>query len=198
MEAHEDHQLILALRRGDSNVIDRLYQSHAGTIRSWVLKNNGSLTEAQDLFQDSIIALYRKAKDPDFVLTCPIGALLFSISRNQWLYALRKKKREAEVRSAAAPSSDTEASVHDVLAEVEENNNRQARMQAAFGQLSELCQRLLKLLGKGKAAAEIARELGMAEANTVYRRRHACGKRWRELYDKQGERSITTNVKKVK
>jgi RNA polymerase sigma factor (sigma-70 family) len=183
MQAHKDNQLILALRNGDFTVLDRVYAENAATISSWVTKNSGSLSDAQDVFQDSIIALHQKANDPDFVLTCPIGALLFRICQNKWLYALRKKKRESEVRLSQPASSEGEGNVHDALEAVEEESIRQRKMKAAFSELSELCQRLLRLLGKGLPAAEIARELGMAEANTVYRRRHACGSRWRSLYE---------------
>lgn len=183
MQAHKDHQLILALRSGDFNVLDQIYKENAGTISSWVTKNSGNLSDAQDVFQESVIALHQKANDPDFVLTCPLGALLFRICQNKWLYALRKKKRESEVRLAQPASSEDEGNVHDALEAVEEESIRQRKMKAAFAELSELCQRLLRLLGKGLSAAEVARKLGMAEANTVYRRRHACGSRWRSLYE---------------
>jgi len=183
MQAHKDHQLILALRKGDFSVLDRVYADNAGTISSWITKNSGSLSDAQDVFQEGIIALHQKANDPNFVLTCPMGALLFRICQNKWLYALRKKKREAEVRLAQPASLESEGSVHDALEAVEEESIRQRKMKTAFAELSELCQRLLRLLGKGLPAAEIASKLGMAEANTVYRRRHACGSRWRSLYE---------------
>jgi len=183
MQAHKDHQLILALRGGDFSVLDRVYAENAGTVSSWITKNSGNLSDAQDVFQEAILALHQKANDPDFVLTCPLGALLFRICQNKWLYALRKKKREVQVRLARPASSEHESSVHDVLEAVEEESIRQRKMKVAFAELSELCQRLLRLLGKGLPAAEIARKLGMAEANTVYRRRHACGSRWRSLYE---------------
>lgn len=183
MQIHPDNALIEALRAGDFSVLDRVYRENAATVTSWITKNSGNLADAQDTFQESIVALHEKAKDPEFVLTCPLGALLFSICRNKWLYQLRRKKREDEVRKLAVPSSREEGSVHDALEAVEEENLRQRRMRAAFGELSELCQRLLGLLAKGMAGEAIAAEMGMAGANTVYRRRHACGQRWRTLYE---------------
>lgn len=183
MAPHEDHTLILALRSGDFSVLDRVYRENAATITSWVTKNSGSLSDAQDVFQEGILALHQKAKDPGFTLTCPLGVLLYRICQNKWLNELRKKKRETEVRNAQPTESVTEGNVLDALAAVEEESLRQRKMKAAFAELSELCQQLLKLLGQGLPAAEIAVQLDMAEANTVYRRRHACGKRWRELYE---------------
>lgn len=183
MTPHADHTLILALRAGDFSVLDGVYAENAATITSWVTRNNGNLADAQDVFQEGIIALHQKANDPDFVLTCPLGALLFRICQNKWLYTLRKKKRAVEVRDALPQKYSNEGNVHDLLEAVEEENIRQQKMKAAFSGLSELCQQLLALLAKGLPATAIAKELGMAEANTVYRRRHACGKRWRALYE---------------
>jgi len=183
MSPHPDHKLILALRAGDFSVLDAVYRDHAAAITSWVTKNSGDLADAQDVFQESIVALHQKANDADFVLTCPLGALLFLICRNKWLYQLRKKNRERQVRSLTIPQSEGEGNVHELLEAVEEENLRQQRMRAAFAKLSELCQRLLKLLATGMSGADIAQKLEMQSAGTVYRRRHACGTRWRSLYE---------------
>lgn len=91
MKAHADQQIIIALRAGDFSALDRVYREHASTIKSWILKNNGSSDDAKDVFQEAIIALHQKANDPAFVLTCPLGALLFRICRNKWFNQLRKK-----------------------------------------------------------------------------------------------------------
>ena len=99
MQAHADHQIIESLRVGDFSILKRVYEEHAPVIRSWVVKNNGHEEDAQDVFQEAIIALHQKANDHSFVLTCPLGALIFRICRNKWLNQLRKKNREAEVRN---------------------------------------------------------------------------------------------------
>lgn len=185
MQAHPDQQIILAFRAGDFSALDQIYRDHAPSIRSWVLKNNGTTGDAQDLFQEAIIALHQKANDPKFVLTCPIGALLFSICRNKWLNQLRKKNKEAEVRLWEEQKYNTEDSVVSVLEAVEEEELRQKRLDNAFKQLSELCQKLLRLLISGNSSTEVAVQLGMTDANTVYRRKNACVGRWRTLYQAQ-------------
>jgi DNA-binding CsgD family transcriptional regulator len=57
------------------------------------------------------------------------------------------------------------------------------RLDASLAQLSPTCQDLLRLLGRGVSSVEAAEKLGMTNANTVYRRKNACLKRWRELFD---------------
>ena len=185
MQAHADHQFIVALRNGDFSILDAVYREHAPSIRTWVLRNNGTPDDAQDVFQEAIIALHQKANDPAFVLTCPLGGLLFSICRNKWLNQLRRKNKEAEVRNWEAEKYKDESSLVSVLEQVEEEQLRQERLDQTFQQLSELCQKLLRLLISGLSSAEVAVQLGMTDANTVYRRKNACVGRWRTLYQAQ-------------
>ena len=71
------------------------------------------------------------------------------------------------------------------LEAVEEEQIRQRKLDAAFSELSELCQKLLRLLVSGVSSTEAAAQLGMANANTVYRRKNACVGRWKTLYHAQ-------------
>lgn len=68
---------------------------------------------------------------------------------------------------------------------VEEEEIRQRRLDTSFKELSELCQKLLRLLISGVSSAEASAQLGMSDANTVYRRKSACVGRWRTLYQAQ-------------
>lgn len=185
MPAHADQQIIEALRGGDFSVLRQVYQEHSTTIRSWINKNNGNDADAQDIFQEAIIALHQKANDASFVLTCPLGALLFRICQNKWLNQLRKKNREIEVRNWQEAQYVDEGSLTSTLEAVEEEEIRQRRLEEGFQQLSELCQQLLRLLIDGVSSSEAAKQLGMSDANTVYRRKNACVGRWRTLYQAQ-------------
>lgn len=182
MNQHPDHQYLLAFRAGDYSKLEELYGSQARTVASWVVQNNGSIADAEDVFQEGVIALCQKAQDESFVLTCPIGALLFSICRNKWLNRLRKNNREAEVRKAQAVQLPHENIVQNDLEAVEEEAIRQQKLDKAFQQLSPLCQKLLRLLSAGAASQEVAEALEMTNANTVYRRKNACIERWRHLF----------------
>ena len=65
----------------------------------------------------------------------------------------------------------------------EEEQLEKERLDASLAQLSPTCRDLLRLLGRGVSSVEAAEKLGMTNANTVYRRKNACLKRWRELFD---------------
>ena len=184
-EQHPDYRYIVALRENDSRLLGELYRECAPKIQTWVTRNSGTAADARDVFQEALIALHKSAHKDGFRLTCPISALLFTICRNLWITQLRKRKKEGEVRKAEATRYESEASVESAYEKFEQDELERKKLAASLSQLSETCRKLLRLLGRGTSPAEAAEQLGMTNANTVYRRKNACLKRWRELFDGQ-------------
>lgn len=185
---HTDQRYIEALRHNDPRGIREIYQQHSAQTLRWVLSRGGSSDDAADIFQEALVALFEKAQSPDFVLTCPLGALLHVICSRKWIDRTRASVRDAGVRKAEEFRYESEVE-GDVLVEAEEvlaEQDRNTRMRAAFHQLSELCQQLLSLLSNGTKPAEAAQQLQMNSVDTLYRRKNACAERWRELYSKSG------------
>lgn len=182
---HADHHYIEALRNNDSRGIHELYQRHSAQALRWVVQNNGTAADARDVFQEAVLALYEKALDPAFVLTCPMGAILHVLYSRKWIDRLRLKKREAEVRIVNEPRYGNEPLTEDALSVAEEalaEQTRQERLGKAFAAISELCQRLLTLLSNGVKPAEAAVQLDLNSVDTLYRRKNACVQRWRAVY----------------
>ena len=181
MLPHADQRYLLALRENDSATVQELYATSYPKIAAWVQRNNGSADDAADLFQEALVSLYHSAHKPDYVLTCPIGALIFSICRNRWIDQLRKKTKEHKVREVEGARYDAEDQAVSAFEQQEEAELRKRKLDQTMAQLSETCQKLLKLLAKGEKPVEVAEKMGMSNANTVYRRKNACLSRWREL-----------------
>ena len=182
---HPDHQYIEALRQNDQKGIREIYRRFAGQALLWVGRNNGTAADAQDVFQEAVMAVFEKSLDPAFVLTCPLGALLHLIYSRKWIDRLRHKGRDAEVRKMGEQRYTEESVAEDALSIAEDALAEQAREQRlgkAFAELSELCRRLLTLLSDGVKPAEAARQLELNSVDTLYRRKNACVQRWRAVY----------------
>lgn len=182
---HADHHYIEYLRNNDSRGIHQIYQRYAGQALRWVLLNNGSAADARDVFQEAVMALYEKALDPAFVLTCPLGALLHVLYSRKWIDRLRLKNRESEVRKENEARYTVESVTEDTLSVAEAalaEQARQERLGKAFAALSDLCRRLLTLLSNGVKPADVAAQLEMNSVDTLYRRKNACVQRWRAVY----------------
>jgi len=74
MEAHEDQKYIRALCSNDFVLINEIYDKCSSQCRNYVLKNNGSVDDARDVFQEALIDVYQKCKD--LTLTVPICGYL--------------------------------------------------------------------------------------------------------------------------
>ena len=183
-EMHTDHRYIDALRRNDERDIRDIYRQHSTQALRWVVARGGTPDDARDIFQEALMAVFEKAQQPDFVLTCPLGALLHVIYSRKWIDRLRQKGRESEVRNEEERRYNLEVA-DDVLTTAEDalaEQSRQERLAKAFGQLSDLCRQLLTLLSNGTAPREAAETLQMNSVDTLYRRKNACTERWRAVY----------------
>ncbi len=181
---HPDQQYIEALRRNDPRGIRKIYELHAAQALRWVRNNNGTEDDAGDIFQEALMVVYEKSLDPDFTLTCPLGALLHVIWSRKWIDRLRQKNRESAVRKQEETRYDSDTT-EDTLVLAEDmlaGQARQERMSSTFTQLSELCRQLLRMLSDGVAPRDAADQLQMNSVDTLYRRKNACTQRWRELY----------------
>lgn len=188
MQKHKDHKYIIALAEGENEVLEMIYKDHLPPVKSWILKNSGTQDDALDIFQEAILALYDKALDPDFSLTCPLGGFIFHICRNKWISQLRKNKRTEEVIKAEQERYKEKWDFTPLIEQLEQEELRQTRLDKTFAQLSDLCRKLLQLVAEGLDTSTIAEQLNMAKVNTLYRRKNACIERWRTLYESENAR----------
>lgn len=185
---HIDHQYIDALRSNDQRGIREIYQRYSAQALRWVTQHHGSPADAQDIFQEALMAVYEKALDPQFVLTCPLGALLHVIYSRKWIDRLRQKGRDAEVRIGGEmrymENVDDDALI--VAEEALAEQAREQRLGKAFSELTDLCRRLLALLSDGVRPPDAAIQMNLNSVDTLYRRKNACIQRWRTLYLEPG------------
>lgn len=89
---HVDQRFIEGLVRHDRVIIEEIYQRNAGRIRSLVVRNSGDADDAQDLFQEVLMALYRQGQG-GLKLRCPFDVFFYIACRNRWINELKKRGR---------------------------------------------------------------------------------------------------------
>ena len=57
-----DQQLLKGIMNADRNAVKRIYDLILPSIIHWVKENNGSESDARDIFQEALIALFRKVE----------------------------------------------------------------------------------------------------------------------------------------
>ncbi|QMU30543.1 RNA polymerase sigma factor [Adhaeribacter radiodurans] len=156
---HSDQKYIEALVTNDRILLEEIYRKFAGKIKGMVLKNNGTETDAADIFQEALVSIYRKARDQNFELLCPFEAFLYLICKNLWLKELSKRKLlPVQFDEDGMDLGD------DSVKLAEECMVQEQRMQLLHEKVAELgdsCQQLLRLSWEGKSMEEVAQILGM-------------------------------------
>jgi len=172
-EPHKDQKYIKALLRNDTLLIKEIYDKWHKNVLSFVIKNSGNKQDADDVFQETLTALLIKARRGNFILTVPLGGLLFFIYRACWIDILRKKGIEkAAVKELKLYLDDKESMK--IAEEVTADYRRKKLFDFSFEKLSDKCKKLLKMSFSKIPAKEIMAELNIASENAVYQSVSRC------------------------
>lgn len=166
--------------RGDREAFRRLFEFFAPRIKGYLMRTGSGEAEAEEIAQEAMIALWRKADrfDP---ATSGAVAWIFTIARNLRIDALRRGRRaermlqevEAEYRPEPVESTET------AFSRSQEAGHVEAALQRLPAQQSEIIR--LSFLEE-KPHSEIAVSLGIP-LGTVKSRVRLAMNRLRELLD---------------
>jgi len=167
-----DEEIITGLRKRDNRVLQFIYKNSFNTVKQLVLSNAGSESDAEDIFQEALIIIFKKLREEqDFELTSAFNTYIYSIARLLWLKHLRNVKkieidplnRDHEERIEFEPPSP-----------VQDKDLRMAIYQRTLLQIPVDCQKILRLTAQDITSKEIARQLGFRSEGYVRKRRHFC------------------------
>ncbi|MCS3802141.1 RNA polymerase sigma factor [Niastella sp. OAS944] len=139
MPAFSDDTLIDKLKKEESASFGLLYKLYFPTIASFIKQNSGSHQDAEDIFQETVIVLLNKVRQPEFVLTSSLKTYLFSISRNCWLKRLRDNK-------PAVVLTDDHTLLETPEDLLQEENTNNEKVVTWLKKITIHCQRILKAI----------------------------------------------------
>lgn len=172
MKSYSDEDILRGLRKRDNSVIQFIYQSNFDKISALVINNNGAEDDCEDVFQESLIIIFKKLRDEaGFELTSTFSTYLYSVARLIWLKKLRES-RKMEVTELKREME--EAIEFEEPPPVQDKDLRMAVYQRNLKLIPEDCQRILTLTSQDISAKEIAEKLGFRSDSYVRKRRHFC------------------------
>lgn len=173
-------QYIEGVRSGNQLVLKQIYQDNLPHFINWVKQNSGTEEDAYDVFQDGMEAVMHLVYQDNFELKVSMNALISRICKNKWIDKLRKRTTEDKVRIELASRHTENAGLIDIVEQSMSQQQIQQMLNDSFMNISQLCQKVLSLLTDGHKPSEVAKELGMSNANTVYKRKFSCMEAWRK------------------
>lgn len=168
-----DARILDLIRKGDEEALVMLYEANRKMVASYVLRNNGTPDDVEDMLQEAVIVLWERIRTGNFEYTAKLSTFLYSTVKNMWLRKLARKRREVPLEDDPEQTADQEQSLLDSLIESE-----QARMvKEALEKIGEQCKRLLMLYYWEELSMEgIAAQMGFANADTVKSKKYQCKK----------------------
>ena len=89
-------KIVESIKRGDdASALDYLYNQPLKKIRKYILSNNGTREDANDIFQDTVIVLFNQIKKEKYNVDLDLDGFLFVVARNLWVDKVRKEKKRS-------------------------------------------------------------------------------------------------------
>lgn len=159
------------------HALERLYVQHFPIMSQFIKKNSGNAEDASDIFQNAILAFYKKVRSGNLVLNCSIQTYLYSICRNLWLDELKARKKHqilvSELKSVTVELEPLPS---------EQTNERVALVMQLMDQLGTDCKKILGLFYFDRLRMkEIAEEMGYANEKVAKNLKGRCMKKLKEL-----------------
>ncbi len=178
MLPHSENKYIEALLNNNEPVIEEIYTKFSHIVTSYVRQNNGTETEAKDLFQDTLLDLYHMGQK-GFTLTCPFKPYFLAMCRYKWLDQIKDNKKRFNKETAAFEVTKSDDNGLGYIKEEIENHVGKEKQftlyREHFSKLSPTCKDIIGLslvenseTGKTNTLKEIAE---MLDLNYSYVRR---------------------------
>lgn len=179
----EQEQLLLkGLAKSDKASVEAIYRDNYTIIQSFILNNNGTTDDARDIFQEAMVVLYEKSKDPEFSLHCQVRTYLYSVCRRLWLKRLQQLNRY----NIQVESLEEVVPVEEGVEEHEKRNADFQLMEQAMGKIGEPCKSLLDAYYlQKKSMNDIAAEFGYTNADNAKTQKYKCLVRLKKLFFSQ-------------
>jgi RNA polymerase sigma factor (sigma-70 family) len=175
-------QEVLNKIRQDESYFREIYKEHRTYTLNYFSRNWSSVDEhtLTDIYQNALVVLLEKSRDPEFELTCNVQTYLNSICRNQLL----NKKKSGD--SMMNNSDEFDENIIDWLESFD--NVKEERLRLIENKLNQLktdggkCYELLaRFFYKEESFASIAQTMGYTNANNAKHQKARCQKKLKQM-----------------
>jgi len=176
-------RVVTAIKANDNFVLKQLYQENYKKVEVFILKNNGSMPQAKDTYQEAFIAMYQNVKADKFVPTneTALGGYLYQIAKNKWTDFLRSARYKKTAYMTDGFQIKDEDTVEVEFDNSSEEYSAQNQAMEAFRHLGAECKKLLEVFYfQKKSLREIAATFNIGEAS-ARNKKYRCIQKLREL-----------------
>ncbi|MBN1952419.1 MAG: hypothetical protein JW801_14555 [Bacteroidales bacterium] len=163
-------ELTRGILAGDVLVLNYIYDTCYPVIQKMITNNSGVKEDAQDVFQDAMVILYRNLKEKKIEHTGTLNGYLFILCRNIWF---NRKKRKTLYVGSSLDMTETWVTDPTILEEIY-RNERLNLYRSKFEELSENCKRVLRMFLNGVPIRDITETMGYRSVQHTKNRHFRC------------------------
>ena len=176
---NNEKELLLGLARNEKVAAEQIYKDNYGIVQSLIINNNGTVDDARDVFQETMIVLYEKASSGQLELHCQIRTYVYSVARRIWLKRLQQQSRFV----GDLNTTESLAPVEDDLEEHQRRDQEFGMMEKAIQGLGEPCRGLLEAFYvHKKSMQDIAVDFGYTNAENAKTQKYKCLMRLKKIF----------------
>ncbi|HNY02329.1 MAG TPA: sigma-70 family RNA polymerase sigma factor [Bacteroidales bacterium] len=192
MKHYTDDELIEGLRGRETRCIDYLYREYFPVVRHHVQHNSGTVTDAEDLFQDALVALYHWSTSAAYHLNCSLKTYFMGIVKNLWRQRLDTKYRLCYSANLEVHEDRAGYSTFNDTVDADELEKERIFFKHLMN-MPDDCRRLLQLFCLKVSLKEIARLLRYSDDEYVKTRKYLCKRmlRKRIMKDPEGKQYVS-------
>ena len=159
-------ELLEALRKGNRLAVKEIYEMAFHYCASFILKNQGNMDDARDVFQEVLIVLFRNLHKEDFQINRNLKTYLYGTAKNIWLKKIERDRKRGLQLSIDRPESNFELADNQYESkEKAEKEQTLVLLEKALEEHSEECRQLLRLFFyEKKTYTEVARLMDYKES----------------------------------
>lgn len=168
-----DHKIVELIRSNRHNKAVRAIFKYFPSVRKIVKQHNGTIEDAEDVFQESLVILYKNLEDQNFQLTSSLHTYIVGISKN----VLRDKKRVIQKQNSS----------EEKFLEIQEKDSchqDDSKRKIALQSIESLGQKCLDILQSyyfyGMSMEDIAQKFNYASSKSAKNQKYKCLERARK------------------
>ena len=140
-------------------------------VKKMILAKGGTKDDAQDIFQEALIILYKKVNESEFKLTSKISTYLYSVSRFLWKdqQAESNKHNQSELPDSLTTNEQNELEL------ILQKEEKLKAISAVLNEISAKCQQILELFYFKKLSMKaIAQQMNYTSERVARTQKYKC------------------------
>ena len=167
------------LKGEDNQALEYLYKNVLPKIRSYITNNNGNKEEADDIFQDVVINLYRKIKTKELSEIENIEGYIYLACKNLWVNRTNKLNKRNSLDSVQEFEETSNNALNSII-----DDEKKSAFKSLINQVGERCKELLyNVIYNQLSMEEIAEKMSFANANAAKTHHYRCKQKLAELVE---------------